>query len=196
MRWLLEFSAFVAAFLAVLSLPGIVVLLCIEAECRGRSGHAPQSDFETRRDWGEKLYRPYLEHIDGWAARSPLVRSDVGDVQRIAPIGTGCTNNGQPWPTQDQFPHATIIALTTGFTALHTDNQSTILEGPPIELCIFNSDQVNSYNDALRHYRSAAAQPTVNPIPRTPHRPPADPPDGGDGSLVWGLALGVVAGLS
>ena len=87
LRWILKFSTAIIVFLAVLFLPGIIVLLCIEAECRGRGGDAPQADFETRRAWGEKLYKPYLEHMDSWAARSALIQSDIGEVQRIAPIG-------------------------------------------------------------------------------------------------------------
>lgn len=137
LRWLLKFSVSVSAFLAVLFLPGILLILCLEAEVRGRSGHAPQADFATRREWGERLYRPYLEYMDSWAALSPLIRSDVGDVQRIAPIGFNRYQGG--------FTDGAYAAMNLEVIGTHGTG---ILHLPYVE--IWDNGQLNSIGESAK----------------------------------------------
>lgn len=84
----------------VLGILGLSVLLpvgtlvCLLSLSDAGGGHAPQKDFTARRAWGERLYRPYLEHLDRWAANSALIRRDVGEVQRLAPVGFNKYHSG------------------------------------------------------------------------------------------------------
>ncbi len=66
-----------------------------------RDGVAPDSDFASRRAWGERIFGAYLDHIDNWVAQSELINRDVGSIQGIAP--TGSPNRYYPGFTDGQF---------------------------------------------------------------------------------------------
>lgn len=68
-------------------LPIGVMIACLFAAAGARGGVAPEKDFEARRAWGERIFGPYLDHIDGWVSESDVVRKDIGDVLTVAPIG-------------------------------------------------------------------------------------------------------------
>ncbi len=77
---------FSALGLSAALLPIGVMMVSLFAVAGARGGVAPATDFEARRAWGERVYGPYLKYIDEWVAKADVVREDVGEVLKIAPL--------------------------------------------------------------------------------------------------------------
>ncbi|MEM6822499.1 MAG: hypothetical protein AAF558_11230 [Verrucomicrobiota bacterium] len=68
-------------------------LLIFSLSCRQyNGGTAPDGSFQERHEWGERHLGPTYLRIREWASNSKVIRSRIGEVEEIAPIGDNPTH--------------------------------------------------------------------------------------------------------